>query len=70
MYAGGNGVKAIVEGNTNLDIDNNSEITNHVFGGGNAAQTGTKEKNSSTGIVNIVGAIIGKNVYTNDNKFV
>lgn len=60
VYAGGNGVKAIVEGNTNLDIDNNSEITNHVFGGGNAAQTGTKEKNSSTGIVNIVGAIIGK----------
>ena len=70
VYAGGNGVKAIVEGNTNLDIDNNSEITNHVFGGGNAAQTGTKEKNSSTGIVNIVGAIIGKNVYGGANTSV
>ena len=70
VYAGGNGVKAIVEGNTNLDIDNNSEITNHVFGGGNAAQTGTKDKNSSTGIVNIVGAIIGKNVYGGANTSV
>lgn len=70
VYAGGNGVKAIVEGNTNLDIDNNSEITNHVFGGGNAAQTGTKEKNNSTGIVNIVGAIIGKNVYGGANTSV
>ena len=41
-----------------------------MFGGGNAAQTGTKEKNSSTGIVNIVGAIIGKNVYGGANTSV
>ena len=58
VYAGGNGVLAIVEGNTNLDIDNNANILNHVFGGGNAAQTGTMEKNNSTGTVNIAGANI------------
>ena len=70
VYAGGNGVKALVLGNTNLDVDNNSIITNHVFGGGNAAATGTKDNNNSTGIVNIVGATIGKNVYGGANTSV
>ena len=70
VYAGGNGVLAIVEGNTNLDIDNNANILNHVFGGGNAAQTGTKEKNNSTGTVNIAGANIQKNVYGGANTSV
>lgn len=70
VYAGGNGVFAVVEGNTNLDIDNNANIVNHVFGGGNAAATGTKEKDNSKGIVNIAGATIGKNVYGGANTSV
>lgn len=70
VYAGGNGTTAIVKGNTNLDIDNGSDITNHVFGGGNAAATGIKEVDNSTGIVNIAGATIGKNVYGGANTSV
>lgn len=70
VYAGGNGTTAIVRGNTNLDIDNGTNITNHVFGGGNAAATGVKEINNSTGIVNIAGATIGKNVYGGANTSV
>lgn len=70
VYAGGNGATAIVRGNTNLDIDNASQITNHVFGGGNAAATGQKENDNSTGIVNIAGATIGKNVYGGANTSV
>lgn len=67
IYAGGNGVTAIVYGNTNLDIDNLANITNHVFGGGNAAATGRESVNNSKGIVNIVGATIGGNVYGGAN---
>lgn len=67
VYAGGNGAKAIVKGNTNLDIENKTIVTNYVFGGGNAAETGTKQNNNSTGIVNIAGATIGKNVYGGAN---
>ena len=67
VYAGGNGITAVVYGNTNLDIDNNAQITNHVFGGGNAAATGKEEINTSQGIVNIVGAKIGGNVYGGAN---
>ena len=70
VYAGGNGASAIVKGNTNLDIDNASQITNHVFGGGNAAATGQKDINNSTGVVNIAGATIGKNVYGGANTSV
>ena len=70
VYAGGNGTTAIVKGNTNLDIDNGTNITNHVFGGGNAAATGIKEVDNSTGIVNIAGATIGKNVYGGANTSV
>ncbi len=67
VYAGGNGITAIVYGNTNLDIDSNANITKHVFGGGNAAATGKEEINSSKGIVNIVGATIGGNIYGGAN---
>lgn len=67
IYAGGNGAKAIVKGNTNLDIENNTNVTNHVFGGGNASETGTKQNNNSTGVVNIAGATVGKNVYGGAN---
>lgn len=70
VYAGGNGTIAIVKGNTNLNIDNSTTINKHVFGGGNAAATGVKEKNTSTGMVNIVGATIGGNVYGGANTSV
>ncbi len=69
-YAGGNGATAIVEGSTNLDIGNNTDITEHVFGGGNAAATGLPNINTSTGIVNIAGATIGGNVYGGANTSV
>ena len=67
IYAGGNGTLAIVKGNTNLDIDNNTLVGNHVFGGGNAAATGTQENNNSKGVVNIVGGTINGNVYGGAN---
>ena len=67
IYAGGNGLLAVVYGNTNLDIDNNTVVGKHVFGGGNAAATGTEENNNSKGIVNIVGATINGNVYGGAN---
>ncbi len=70
VYAGGNGVTAIVEGSTNLDIEGTTNITRHVFGGGNAAATGLESNNNSTGIVNIVGATIGGNVYGGANTSV
>ena len=70
VYAGGNGVTAIVEGSTHLDIEGTTNITKHVFGGGNAAATGLETTNNSTGIVNIVGATIGGNVYGGANTSV
>lgn len=70
LYAGGNGATAVVYGNTNLYMHGTNSVTNSVFGGGNKAETGTEEKNSSKSSVNIVGAIIGKNVYGGANTSV
>lgn len=70
VYAGGNGQTAITLGNTSLDIDNNANINKHVFGGGNAAATGSLERNNSLGNVNIVSANIGGNVYGGANTSV
>jgi hypothetical protein len=70
VYAGGNGVSAIVSGTTELNIDNNSIIDKHVFGGGNAANTGTKEVNNSISNVNIAGATVHGNVYGGANTAV
>ena len=84
-YAGGNGQTATVIGNNKINVEGTSEITNHVFGGGNAAETGcTSDKedthgnlivacsnpNTSTSIVNIAGATIGGNVYGGANTSV
>lgn len=69
-YAGGNGTSATVYGNTSLKIDNNTLINKHVFGGGNAANTGTKEEDSSLSNVEIAGAIIHGNVYGGANTAV
>lgn len=70
VYAGGNGVMAKVWGSTKVDIDNSTNIANHVFGSGNAASTGKLENDNSFGIVNIAGGIIGKNVYGGANTSV
>ena len=67
IYAGGNGASAVVNGNTTLNIDNNTTVGKHVFGGGNAANTGTEEKNNSESKVQIAGATIHGNVYGGAN---
>ena len=63
VYAGGNGNSAIVSGNTSLDIDNGTNIGKHVFGGGNAANSGDDSGKKIVGNVNIVGGNILGNVY-------
>ncbi len=67
VYAGGNGVTAIVSGNSDLNIDGATSITGSVFGGGNAADTGTELADNSVVTVNIAGATIGGNVYGGAN---
>lgn len=70
VYAGGNGSTAVVHGSTLLNVDGTTNVTKHVFGGGNAAATGTEEENASTGVVNIAGGTIGGNVYGGANTSV
>ena len=70
IYAGGNGTTAVVHGSTTLDVDQNTIVDQHVFGGGNAANTGTKESNQSVSRVNIKGATIHGNVYGGANTAV
>ena len=69
-YAGGNGATAIVYGNTLITVGSSSQINQHVFGGGNAANTGTSQANSSLSVVNIAGATINGNVYGGANTAV
>ncbi|MBR3489981.1 MAG: hypothetical protein IKH36_00675 [Bacilli bacterium] len=70
LFAGGNGTTAIVHGNTVLNIGGTTTVANHVFGGGNAAATGTQEANNSTSLVNIAGLTCGGNVYGGANTSV
>jgi len=69
IYGGGNGTSAIVSGKTNVLIDNNTVVEKHVFGGGNAANTGLETSNTTTE-VNIAGATINGNVYGGGNTSV
>ena len=69
-YAGGNGAEADVGENTTITVQGSSTITHHVFGGGNAADTGTSGSNNSNGLVNITGGNIGGNVYGGANTAV
>lgn len=69
-YAGGNGSSAIVQGNTYMLIDGTTNISNHVFGGGNAAATGLEVNDNSSSNVLIAGATIGGNVYGGANTSV
>ncbi len=70
LFAGGNGTTAIVHGNTVLNVGGTTSVANHVFGGGNAAATGTPEANNSTSLVNIAGLTCGGNVYGGANTSV
>ena len=69
-YAGGNGAEADVLENTTITVQGSSIINHHVFGGGNAADTGTSGSNNSNGLVNITGGNIGGNVYGGANTAV
>ena len=79
LYAGGNGVTAIVYGNATVNVEGQSIIgtpasiaptSGSVFGGGNAAATGTENSNNSTSTVNIVGGTVYGNVYGGANTSV
>lgn len=76
VYAGGDGSTAAVEGNTKVRIGDSSVIGSascqlrsacSVFGGGNAAKTGTELGNDSQAIVEIAGGTIYGNVYGGAN---
>ena len=80
-YAGGNGSTATVYGSNRIDVEGTTSITNHLFGGGNAAETGCSNdvtinsnlicsKNSTKSYVNVAGATIGGNVYGGANTSV
>ena len=69
-YAGGNGASATVVKDTYILVEGNTNILNHVFGGGNAAYTGIVTNNNSKGSVNIIGGRIGGNVYGGANTSV
>ena len=75
-YAGGNGSTAVVHGNTAITVSGTTTVgtssctvlsTCSVFGGGNAAPTGTEVTNNSTATVKITGATIYGNVYGGAN---
>ena len=59
VYAGGK-----------LDVEGATVVGRHVFGGGNAAATGTSENNNSSSIVNIAGLTCNGNVYGGANTSV
>ena len=70
IYGGGNGSTAIIHGNTNIDIEGNTKVGKHVFGGGNAANTGLESLNNSKTLLNIISANISGNVYGGGNTSV
>lgn len=84
-YAGGNGSTATVVGNNLINVEGTTSIVKHLFGGGNAAETGCatdiKDSNGTTIMtcaspntskseVNVAGATIGGNVYGGANTSV
>ena len=68
-YAGGKGATATVMGDSTIIIDGATEIKENVFGGGNAAMTGTEESPSNCKVY-IYGGTIGKDVYGGANTSV
>ena len=78
-YAGGNGSTATVYGNTTITVSGTSVIGSQscsnlsdcsVFGGGNAAYTGSQATDDSIATVKIKGATIYGNVYGGANTSV
>ncbi|MBR7042339.1 MAG: hypothetical protein IKI04_02435, partial [Bacilli bacterium] len=78
-YAGGNGASAVVSGNTTITVGGDTVIgtssctlpsTCSLFGGGNAAETGTSTTNNSVATVNLAGGTIHGNVYGGANTSV
>lgn len=69
-YAAGNGANAVVRGNSYILSEGTTQIGKSIFGGGNAAETGPTGADTSLGIVDIAGAIIGENVYGGANSSV
>lgn len=69
-YAAGNGENAVVRGNSYVLAEGTTNIGKSIFGGGNAAETGPTGSDSSLGIVDIAGAIIGENAYGGANSSV
>lgn len=70
IYGGGNGLSATVFGNTTLNVDGVTNVSKHVFAGGNAAVTGRENLNNSTSVLNIAGLTAGGNVYGGANTSV
>ena len=75
-YAGGNGNTATVYGSTEILVEGNTVVgiescivpsSCSVFGGGNAAYTGSESVNNSSAVVNIAGGTIYGNVYGGAN---
>ena len=75
-YAGGNGSTATVFGNTKISVGGSTVVGTSsctvlsqcsVFGGGNAATTGSELTNNSTATVEIAGATVYGNVYGGAN---
>ena len=76
-YGGGKGINATVEGNNSIIVSGDSNISENVFGGGNAAMTGIErlsedvsEDNKSLSKVYIVGGTITGDVYGGANTSV
>ena len=62
-YGGGNGVRAVVVGNSTTLVEGTTTIAEDLFGGGNAAPNGNTQNNNSLVTTLITGGNIGGDVY-------
>ena len=62
-YGGGNGVRAVVVGNSTTLVEGTTTIADDLFGGGNAAPNGNTQNNNSLVTTLITGGTIGGDVY-------
>ena len=58
-FAGGNGQSAVVLGDSIIILEGNASVAKDVFGGGNAAATGTNTNNSTTAVCITGGTVVG-----------
>lgn len=66
-YAGGNGSGATVLGNTYINVSGDTLINKSLFGGGNAAETGSGAKNNSLATTILAGGTVNGSVYGGAN---